>query len=408
MEWVRLLMLSFQSILTILFNPLFWLIIFLIYTQYKKVSKLEYSLIGEEKATPKERVFSSFGVGILGGVLGTILISVLGVTIQIQDFKYILPLAILLMLINVRYLCFSYAGGIISISSLLFGFPKVNVSSIIAIVAVLHFIESILIWIDGHNQPTPVFIEHDVYGTVGAFTLQRFWPIPFAVLLVILTKLHGATDINLPDWWPLFISRNLDLDNITLQLTVVIAALGYGDIAISSSPREKARKSSIRLAIYSIALLVLAAISSYIYAFKYIAALFAPIAHEGLILYSQNEEKRRRPIYKNHSKGITVLDVKRDSVAEKMGIRPGHIIWKVNNYLINEKYDLMYILKQFPSYIWVEVIDEKGQSNILEYTDYINGIGSLGAIIIPRNSATVVTPRNNVSILKNLFKKFMN
>ncbi|RKD25290.1 PDZ domain-containing protein [Caminicella sporogenes DSM 14501] len=407
MEWLKLLVLSFQSIFTILFNPFFWLIIFLIYTQYKKVSRMEISLLGEEKATAKERVFSSFGVGILGGVLGTLLMTVLGVTVQLEDFRYILPLAIILMMINIRYLCFSYAGGIISLFSLIFGFPKVNVSSIIAIVAVLHLIESILIRIDGYRHPTPIFIRHDIYGIVGGFTLQRFWPIPFAVILVILAKLQGATNINLPDWWPLFIPKGLDVNNITLQLTVIVAALGYGDIAISSSPKEKVKKSSFRLALYSILLLILAAISCHIYIFKYIASLFAPIAHEGLIIYSQREEKKRRPIYKNPPKGITVLDVKRGSVAEKMGIKSGDIIWKVNNYVIDEKEDLLYILRQFPSFIWIEVIDEKGRSNVLEYADYLNGIGSLGAIIVPRFSDAVVSPQNNMSIIKNLFKKFI-
>lgn len=407
MEWMELLALSLKSVITIVINPLFWLVLFLIYTQYKKVSRMEIKLIGEEKATAVERLFSSFGVGIMGGILGTVIISLVGVTIQLKDFKYILPIAILLMLINVRYLCFSYAGGIISLISLVFGFPDINVSSILAIVAVLHFIESILIWIDGHKHPTPVFVDHDIYGTVGGFTLQRFWPIPFAVLLIILSKVNGSTDINLPDWWPLFMSKGLSLDNITLQLTVVVAALGYGDISLSSSPREKTKKSSLRLALYSIILLVLSGISAHIYIFKYIAALFAPLAHEGLIIYSQKEESNKKPIYKNHSKGITVLDIKSNSVAEKMGLKPGYVIWKVNNYIMNEKEDLAYILRQIPNYLWIDVIDNKGRKKILEFKDYRNGITSLGAIIIPKDSDVVISTKQNISIIKKLYKKLM-
>lgn len=407
MEWLQLMYIALQSTLTIIINPLFWLVLFLIYSQYKKVSIMEKNLIGEEKATPIERVFSSLGIGIIGGILGTILISILGVTLQIEDFKYILPLAIILMLINVRYLCFSYAGGLLALFSLVFGFPKINVSSIIAIVAILHFIESILIFIDGHKYPTPVFIEHDIYGTVGGFTLQRFWPIPFAVLLIVIGRLNGATDINLPDWWPLFIPENLDLDNVTLQLTVVVAALGYGDIATTSSPKEKSKKSAIRLAFYSVILLILSVISSYIYIFKYIAALFAPIAHEILIIFSQREEKNKRPIFKVNPQGLTVLDVKKDSIAEKMGIKSGYSIRSINNYMVNEKEDLTYILRQYPTYIWIDGIDEKGSNYTVDYSDYRNGIGSLGAIIIPRNSDVVVAPNRNISIIKNIFKKLI-
>ncbi len=405
MEWFQLIYIALQSTLTIIINPLFWLVLYLIYNQYKKVSKMEISLIGEEKATPIERVFSSFGIGIIGGIFGTILISLLGVTLQIEDFKYILPLAILLMLINIRYLCFSYAGGILALSSLIFGFPNINVSSIIAIVAILHFIESVLIFIDGHKYPTPVFIDHDIYGTVGGFTLQRFWPIPFAILLIVMGNLNGASDINLPDWWPLFISKNLDLNNITLQMTVVVAALGYGDIAITSTPRDKSKKSAIRLALYSIILLILSVVSSNIYVFKYIAALFAPIAHEALIIFSQKEEKNKRPIYKINPQGITVLDVKKDSVAKKMGMKSGYCIRSINNYMVNDKNDLTYILRQYPSYIWIDGVDEKGNKFSLDFSDYRNGINSLGAIIIPQNSDVVITANRNMSIIKNVFNK---
>ncbi|MCT4564614.1 MAG: hypothetical protein N4A68_09955 [Maledivibacter sp.] len=402
MEWLELIILSLRSILTIIISPLFWVVLFLIYLQYNKVAKMERKLLGKEKNTAKQRVFVSLGVGMLGGILGTIVISILGVAIQLEDFKFILPLAIILMLINVRYLCFSYAGGIISLSSLIFGFPKVNVSSIIALVAVLHLIESILIWIDGHRAPTPIFIEHDKYGTVGGFTLQRFWPIPFAVLLV---GLAGGSNINFPhwNWWPLFHSVNLD--NISIYPVVVIAALGYGDIAITSSPKEKSKKSSLRLAAYSIVLLILAGISSYIYPFKFIAAFFAPVAHEALIIYSQREEKREMPIYKKHHRGLTVLDIKKNSIGEKMGIKPGYIILKANNYSVNEKTDLLYILNQFPTYLWIEVITEEGKKRILEYKDYTNGINSLGTIIIPKTSSFVVSSGENLSIIKSVFKR---
>ncbi len=404
MGWIELMKLALRSVLTIVFNPLFWVVLLLIYIQYRKVAKMQKTLLGEVKTTAKEKVFASLGIGLIGGVLGTIVVAILGVAIEFKDFQFILPLAIFLMLINVRYLCFSYAGGIISLSSLIFGFPKINVSSIIALVAILHLIESILIWIDGHRDPTPVFIEHDLYGTVGGFTLQRFWPIPFVVLLVIL---RGSTSMDLPNWWPIFISPDLNLESIILQPIVVIAALGYGDIAITSSPRQKSKKSSIRLAGYSIILLILAAISSYIYVFKYIAAIFAPVAHEALILYSQREEKSKRPMYKKYYRGLTVLDVKKNSVAEQMKIGPGFVLLKVNDYHINEKEDLIYVLRQVPTHLRIEGLDEKGSKIVLEYRDILNGINSLGAIIIPPRSSFVVSTGENVSIIRKMIKKLL-
>ena len=158
------------------FLTCFWLVIFLIYMQYKKTSEIEIQILGKEKRSLKDKTIHAAALGLLGGIVGTVVMMGFGVTVDAKDFLWLLPLALLLMTIHVRYLCFSYAGGLLSFSSLVFGFPKINVPSIMAIVAILHLIESILIRIDGCRDMIPV--QQDArYGIIGIH-LQRFWPIP--------------------------------------------------------------------------------------------------------------------------------------------------------------------------------------------------------------------------------------
>ena len=45
----------------------------------------------------------------------------------------------------------------------------------------------------------------------------------------------------MPDWWPLIKpGHHMDPDQLTYVLFPVIAALGYGDLAATTRPQEKA------------------------------------------------------------------------------------------------------------------------------------------------------------------------
>lgn len=404
MEWVKLLKIAFKITAGVFFSPLFWIVIILIYFQYKRVGKNERDFYGDSSTSVKKRLFTSLGAGLVGGVLGTLIVTFLGITLRLQDLQYIMPLAILLMLINVRYLCFSYAGGIICIMSVLFGIPDVNVPSILSLIAILHLIESLLIRIDGYKDPIPIFVEREGYGVVGGFTLNRFWPIPFVIML-IANKTTGIPFVDLPDWWPVISSDTFNIKNVSIQLTVVMAALGYGDIAISSTPKEKCKSTALHLAMYSLILLGLSILATKYKGFLLIAALFAPLAHEGLILYSQRGEKMKTPYYSSKGLGLMVLDVKKDSIGETMGLRSGYKILKANNQLIRSKEDLKYILEGKPYHLYLEVINSEGNIDLLEYSDFLNRIDGIGAIVVSSNTRYVVDTNKNMNIVSKLLKK---
>lgn len=405
---LQLLQMALMTIVTAFLNPLFWVVMLLLYIQYKRMHKMETRILGEERRALKDKMVHALMVGMIGGTVGTVLIMLLGITIETRDFQFILPLAMLLMLINVRYLCFSYAGGLLALVSLILGVPKLNVSAILAIVAILHLIESILIWIDGYKDAVPIFVENEKYGIVGGFMLQRFWPIPFAVLIFILGPLEGAREINLPEWWPIFKENigDINIENISLQISAVVAALGYGDMALTSIPKEKCKKSSKRLFVYSILLLMLSIISTKIYIFKFLAAFFAPIAHELLIIYGQKEEKRSIPIFRQHTRGVTVLDIQEGLPGQIMGLEQGDVILKINNYVVRQKEDIQEILNQYPPYIWLDIVNVKGHPKTLDYTNYRSGIRSLGIIVVPKVPEVVFDTQTSFSIIKRLLHKW--
>ncbi|WP_053956250.1 PDZ domain-containing protein [Inediibacterium massiliense] len=351
-------------------QPSFLFIFILLCIQYKKIYKRRKKIIGRSHGV-KHMLFYAIGIGLLGGILGSVIILQLGTVINFMNFIYVLPLSIILMLIHPRYICFSYSGGLLSLGSLIFGFPRIDVPSIMEIIAIFHLIESILIYFDGDKEAIPILIDDEKYGIIGGYMMQRFWPIPII-------------------FFPAF----------------CIAALGYGDLALGEIPKEKCKKSGKRLFVYSISLLILAILSRNIYGIKFIAALFAPIGHEILIVYGQRNEKKKIPVFRSHSKGVTVLDLYKGGVGEKIGFERGDIILTMNGRIVYDKSHIQKLLQDGLYKLSIKAIDLHGKMKILEYKDSQHKIKNLDILVIPKNTSFVFDIDEEKGILRRFIGKY--
>ncbi len=331
--FIEVLPLILSSFLQAFLNPAFlivFIIVFMIIAmQYRRMDRLKEEFFGLKSGRVFSNLFTAAGYGLLGGLAGSCLMVFIGLTIS-GELYYLWPVAILLMLINMRFLCFAYAGGILALSNLLFGFPQINVSQILALVAVLHMVESFLILASGHLGASPAYIKGPGGKVIGGFTLQKFWPIPIVVLAVV-TGVTVEGGIDMPGWWPL-IKPGVPGDprNLTYMMLPLVAGLGYGDIAIARSPGEKSRLSALLLGFYSLILLVLAVLAGESRMVALVAALFSPLGHEALIYIGKTIELQGKPLYVPPQTGLRVLDVLPDGPAWRAGLRSGDIIISVN------------------------------------------------------------------------------
>ncbi|MCL0106633.1 PDZ domain-containing protein, partial [Peptococcaceae bacterium] len=266
------------QLLFVFANPIFWAIMGFVAFQYMRMSKFKEQLFKTSVSRWLSTTLQATGYGVVGGFIGSFIMIFLGLTLSGMGLIYIWPLALLLMIINPRFICFAYAGGILSLTNLLFGWPPIEVSQILALVAILHLVESILIYYNGHANAVPIYakIEYDKGNSdlqtrssyitagenklVGGFLLQRFWPIPLAVLIILESDIAKTAEmLKMPDWWPIFQPAvYADPEMLLLGLIPVVAALGYGDMAFSRKPVQKTKLSAFYLFGYSVILLLLA------------------------------------------------------------------------------------------------------------------------------------------------------
>lgn len=342
--WEQLIIAIFMKTLLVFEEPMFWIILALVGYQYYQQRQNQQRLFGTKVHSLRHQIVLAAFLGALGGMVASFLLLLFGVTLNQLGFNYIWPVALVLMAIQTRFLCFAYAGGLVALSNVLFGWPNVNVPHLLALVAILHVTESLLIALSGRSSALPLILRRGNGQLVGAFSLQSFWPLPLVVLVAFLGE-AGSVQRSIfthLDWWPLIEQNLAPVEGRNwLYLTLpVVAALGYSDMAISSFPAQRRRSSAFHLFLYSITLLALAVLSAKYHWLQAIAAVASPLGHEYLIQRDNAAESQGRPLFVPPDRGVMVLESVIDSPARKLGLRTGDILRRLDGLEIRSTYDL--------------------------------------------------------------------
>jgi hypothetical protein len=387
--WFDLLQLLVLTMLSVLLEPLFWAVMALVTHQYWQMQRRQMSMFGVAGTPISRQVKWALFYGTVGGLLGSIVLTLVGVNIERMGFQYIWPLAIFLALINLRFLCFAYAGGIVAVANALFGWPDVDVPQVLALVAALHVTESALIAISGRYGATPVIIKHGE-RLVGGFNLQNFWPLPLVVLATVAMQSSALPEgvFHTPDWWPLLplgIEPPAGSEWVYVMMPVV-AALGYADVVISSTPEQRRRQSAISLALYSLSLLAMALLAAKFAWLKLPAALLSPLGHEYLVRRDSRIELAGRPRYVPPEKGVMILDTIEGGIARQMGLRTGDVVLDLSGMPTDRGGALAYAIDWAPPLFELKILRD-GQERLLSGR-FPPGLRQMGIILAPEGHET--------------------
>lgn len=255
---------------------------------------------------------------------------------------------------------------------------NVHMPSLLALVAVLHFIEAMLIRWQGSRAASPLFFQGKRGKIVGGYHLHGFWPVP----LFLIVPMQTGSGSSLP-WSPL-LGDGWSMGWTFVAFPVVI---GFTELTLSRLPRNKVRWSSGRLMVYSIVVFIMAAVIEIWPILTIGASLLCIIFHEVLVWYSSWEESLRSPLYVHDERGLLILGVIPSSPAEEMGIQSGEIIHGVNGVKVTTKEQLHQALQLNPAFCKLEVINLEGQSKFLKRALFSGEHHQLGIILAPDQDA---------------------
>jgi hypothetical protein len=386
--WQEILQLSIRGTLAAYFEPVFWMIVGLISYQYWQIQRNQKRMFGVSVFSLGQQVLLAILLGSVGGILGSFLLTLLGINVNQLGISYIWPVAIVLMAINMRFVCFAYAGGLVALSKIFFGWPLVDVPQVLVLVAILHITESILIALSGYHGSMPIILRQEDGKLVGAFSLQNFWPLPLLLMAAIAIPEFRVPQsvLDMPEWWPL-LPINLELPEghtWMYAMIPVVAALGYTDIAVTSPPKKRRRKSALHLAVYSLILLTLSLLSVQYHWLQVVAALVSPLGHEMLIQMYSRKEMAGDPLYVHQPRGLMVLDTIFDTPADKAGVETGDILLALQGQRIDNRNQLGEAISMLPPFFEIEIL-RNGRIVELQ-ARFQRGERMLGVVLVPEGN----------------------
>lgn len=95
-------------------------------------------------------------LSLLAGLLGSLLLVLAGIRAEALPAANMLVLTVALGLMRPRFICLAYSGSLLCFSSLLFGWPALEVPQVMGLVAILHLVESALVALSGSRGGRPV------------------------------------------------------------------------------------------------------------------------------------------------------------------------------------------------------------------------------------------------------------
>jgi hypothetical protein len=408
----------------ILMPPLVFVLITLVimlYFKNRRIVDMQKIILGGSVNSTIELTLSQFVLGILGGSIGSLILTSLGVVFSSNSgIIYLFIISIILMFVRPRLICFSYSGAILGAISILIKFisgfvPEIlngtilniDILNLMIFVGVFHIVEGILVMIDGDRGAIPVFANRD--GKIlGGYALKRYWVLPIAIMIALTTnnssQNYMTEYIKNPDWWPL-IKSYLGVSLISTSIISIFsfyAILGYSSITFTRNKREKAISSGSHILIYGIILTIVAQIAKFGVLGEILVLAFAPLAHEFMLKIQIKSEVKREPKFISDEEGLIILEISTDSPVKEFDVNVQNKLISINNKSIDSEAEAYSIIKEN---LYNAVLRIKDSNGIIKDIEFRHTKDTrLGMLLVPRS----VDKEDVIPIDQNSFKSVLN
>ncbi|MGE5613363.1 MAG: PDZ domain-containing protein [Bacillota bacterium] len=388
------------------FALLYILVILFIRAQYRKYLELQNDIYGKAPKSLREIIEQIILTGLLAGFAASFVTISAGLAIDAETVKYLFYIMCLLLLIDLRFVCISYAAGILALAGLILGIKKINIPPLLCLAGIMQLVESVLVYLSRKDSCVPVFIRHKD-EIAGAYLIRRFWMIPVVFFTYMAQPLASSLDFA-ADLPAAFNISSVAGGAFAIGLDCLVAVLCYTDIAITRHPEKKSQRAAVMLFAYGAVLLMLAVLSVNNRWAVYLGTFFCLLGQELIGLYSQHVERNGVPLYNAVRRGLRILDVLPGSHAWLMGLERGDIILSINNRDIQTEEGVNEALKDFPTFTWINVLGCDGKEKTVEYKCFPGGYNTLGIIPVPRETEVTynIGYIERVGILQNIVNKF--
>ncbi|MBO0992190.1 PDZ domain-containing protein [Bacillus sp. SD088] len=326
-----------------------------------------------------------FPVGILVGILLSIVTILLGLTFPLQLLLIVAVTTIVLTIIgNARLLSAAFTIGIplLLVSSLsLFSIEWDFLDSLDSnyllgasvMLGLLMVAEGILMIKNGLKDVSPKLRTSRRGLIVGALQTKRFWLLPTFLFL-------PSGVLTLPfDWWPVISSGSEGYSLVLLPFLVGFQQQIQTELPGAAVKRMGKNVLSLGLLVLIVGIVGVFLLPAYA---AIITSVFALIGRVWLVYRHRIRENNNPYYYAPRNSGVMVLDVLPNSPAEKMGLKTGEVIQTCNKVNVNSQEEMYQALSKNRAYCKLEVFDHNNEIRIVQGALYEGDHHELGILFI--------------------------
>lgn len=327
-----------------------------------------------------EELRKLFPKGILVGCILSIFILFIGITLPIGAVILLGMMTVLCSFtFKLRWMSPAYVVGLTIFAIMLcqrFPLPFISnhlentsLPAIAVLLGLLILSEGWLAFYSREKETTPVRIKSKRGFLVGAHRANRLWLLPIFFLM-------PGDVIHLPfDWWPL-----LPFEEKGYSLILLPLAIGFSMTTHGMLPKEAIRNISIQTIWLGILTTVVALASIWMPILSILAACIAIIGHGVILLRHRLKEDSMPFYYSKRENGLVILGILPSSPAEKMSLKIGEVIVKVNGSPIKTTEEFYLALQKNRAYCKLEVLDTNGENRLTGRTLYEGEHHELGIL----------------------------
>ncbi|MGO4888834.1 PDZ domain-containing protein [Anaerobacillus sp. MEB173] len=375
-----------KGIGSLFLQPLFY--IFLIFSLLLGVKRVK-----RERQDFNTRIYDSIddvltplGTGLLFGLGLTIVTLTLGIVMPIGVIV-LLSVISLLFVFSFQMRWFSPAITVGLVVLLAYGLPvyetgqawldrwileisEVPLTGLVLFLGASILFEGMLIAKKGGIKTSPKLLSSRRGKVVGVHEGKRLWILPTFFLLP-----QGA----IPDvgWWPI-----LSLgDQVGYGLILVPIGIGFHKVVQSNLPNVVIKKFGMAVFAFGLLITALAVAAIFYYPLLIpVVALVAMVGRFGIDVMFSRREAHKTNYFSDRNEGIVILAVIPKSPADKMGLKIGEVIKKVNGKPLTSKKDFYHALQINSAFCKLEVLDKAGEIRFAQTAVYEDQHHQIGVV----------------------------
>jgi hypothetical protein len=390
------------DLLGVFLHPLFYLfILFAFWVSYRRVLR-ERSDFHVRFHSVVEGMTDTVLPGLLTGLLGSVVLIGLGAVVPFGMIVLIgLFYFIFMLTFQLRFVTPAFAVGLAGITAYFIepvdskfewlndwvrDMTEMPLEVIVLLLGVLLTVEALFIRISGKKKTSPRLLKSKRGKWIGAHEGRRLWLVPLFLLMPVSGSIPRI------DWWPLSYSGESEF-----SLWLVPFGIGFYTLVTDKMPEKAALRMANNVLFLGIAVVAGAMLGWYSEIdLLSVGVLFAVvIVRTVMIVVERIRAHNSVPYFKQRNNGLMILGILPHSPAEKMGLRVGEVVQRVNGKPMKEVSDFYKALQTNAAYCKLDVLDESGEIRFVQGAVYSGHHHELG-LLFTDSSVKKVTSASNI------------